>query len=109
MRAHVPMNQTDGESKDYQKLRLTDRIKTKMNREKLELERGRLNHWRKSSGKATTLNHKVVNLKENGEDRSEPGVIGEALCGLKAQVESHPTVSILPQRPRSSATASNAS
>ena len=29
MRAHVPMNQTDGESEDYQKLRLTDRIKTK--------------------------------------------------------------------------------
>ena len=107
MRAHVPMNQTDGESKDYQKLRLTDRIKTKMNREKLE--RGRLNHWRKSSGKATTLNHKVGNLKEKREDRFEPRVIGEALCGLKAQVESHPTVSILPQRSRSSATASNAS
>ena len=79
-----------------------------MNREKLE--RGRLNHWRKSSGRVTILNHKVVNLKEKGEDRSdEPGVIGEALCGLKAQVESQPTVSILPQRPRSSAAASNAS
>ena len=72
MRAHVPMNQTDGESKDYQKLRLTDGIKTKTNREKLE--RGRLNHWRKLSGEARTLNHKVGNLllKEKGKDRCEP-------------------------------------
>ena len=72
MRAHVPMNQTDGESKDYQKLRLTDRIKTKMNREKLE--RGRLNHWSKLSDKARTLNHKAGNLllKEKGKDRCEP-------------------------------------
>ena len=46
------MNQTDRESKDYQKLRLTDRTKTEMNREKLE--RGRLNHWRKSTVRVTT-------------------------------------------------------
>ena len=37
----------------------------------------------------------------------DPGVIGEALCGLKTQVESQPTVSILPQRPRSRAAASS--
>ena len=70
MRAHAPMNQTDGESKDYQKLRLTDGMKTKMNREKLE--RGRLNHWSKLSDKARTLKAGNLLLKEKGKDRCEP-------------------------------------